>query len=86
MNTRTLLQELVSLRLALSLYDACQSVYRGSLHFLLFADLQEITDLKQALTKEVDELRSEFSDLKAALKQQIEIMNSVQAATDLTAK
>lgn len=86
MNTRTLLQGLVSLRLALSLYVACQSVYRGSLHFLLFADLQEITDLKQALTKEVDELRSEFSDLKAALKQQIEIMNSVQAATDLTAK
>jgi hypothetical protein len=43
--------------------------------------LQEIGDLRQALSREVDELRSEFGDLKAALKQQIEVMNSVQAAT-----
>jgi len=41
---------------------------------------QEIGDLRQALTKEVDELRSEFSDLKAAIKQQIDVMNSMQAA------
>ena len=37
--------------------------------------------MRQALSKEVDELRGEFGDLKAALKQQIEVMNSVQAAT-----
>jgi hypothetical protein len=43
--------------------------------------LQEVGDLRQALSREVDELRSEFGDLKAALKQQIEVMNSVQAAT-----
>jgi hypothetical protein len=45
------------------------------------ACLQEIGELRQALSREVDELRSEFGDLKAALKQQIEVMNSVQAAT-----
>jgi NTP pyrophosphatase (non-canonical NTP hydrolase) len=43
--------------------------------------LKEIGELRQALSREVDELRSEFGDLKAALKQQIEVMNSVQAAT-----
>lgn len=48
---------------------------------MAFAMLQEISDLRLALSREVDELRSEFSDLKAALKQQIEVMNSVQAAT-----
>ena len=47
--------------------------------------LQEIADLRQALSKEVDELRCEFSDLRAALKQQIELMNSVQAASEAAA-
>jgi len=36
--------------------------------------------LRQALSKEVDELRTEFSDLKAALKQQIAAMNTAQPA------
>lgn len=48
---------------------------------LFLCRLQEIGELRQALSREVDELRSEFGDLKAALKQQIEVMNSVQAAT-----
>lgn len=42
--------------------------------------VQEIGDLRQALSKEVDELRSEFGDLKAALKQQIAAMNAAQQA------
>lgn len=42
--------------------------------------LQEIGDLRQALSKEVDELRSEFGDLKAALKQQITALNAAQQA------
>lgn len=42
--------------------------------------LQEIGDLRQALSKEVDELRGEFSDLKAALKQQIAAMNAAEQA------
>jgi hypothetical protein len=47
--------------------------------------LQEIGDLRQALSKEVDELRSEFSDLKSALKQQIAAMSAAQQAGSITA-
>ena len=47
--------------------------------------MQEIGDLRQALSKEVDELRSEFSDLKAALKQQIAAMSTAQQAGSITA-
>lgn len=47
--------------------------------------LQEIGDLRQALSKEVDELRSEFSDLKSALKQQIAAMNAAQQAGSIPA-
>jgi hypothetical protein len=49
----------------------------------LHTQTQEIGDLRQALSKEVDELRSEFGDLKAALKQQIAAMNAAQTAGSL---
>lgn len=51
----------------------------------LLCPVQEIGDLRQALSKEVDELRSEFSDLKAALKQQIAAMNAAQQASNQAA-
>lgn len=41
--------------------------------------------MRQALSKEVDELRSEFSDLKAALKQQIAALNAAQQEGSLPA-
>jgi hypothetical protein len=40
--------------------------------------MQEIGQLRQALSSEVDELRGEFADLKAALKQQIAAISAVQ--------
>jgi hypothetical protein len=47
--------------------------------------VQEIGDLRQALSREVDELRSEFGDLKAALKQQIAAMHAAQQAGNAAA-
>lgn len=41
------------------------------------AGVQEIGDLRQALNTEVDTLRSEFMDLKAALKQQLDLTASL---------
>ncbi len=35
--------------------------------------MQEITDLRRTLNTEVDSLRTEFLDLKTALKQQLEL-------------
>ena len=35
--------------------------------------LQEITDLRRTLNTEVDSLRTEFLDLKSALKQQLDL-------------
>jgi hypothetical protein len=41
--------------------------------------MQEISDLRRSLNTEVDSLRGEFVDLKAALKQQLDL--TAQVAT-----
>lgn len=38
---------------------------------------QEITDLRNTLNTEVDSLRTEFLELKTALKQQLELTSSL---------
>ncbi len=42
--------------------------------------LQEITDLRKTLNTEVDSLRSEFLDLKSALKSQLELTSGLSSA------
>jgi hypothetical protein len=42
--------------------------------------MQEVGDLREALAREVDGLKGEFSDLKSAIKQQIDILGAASAA------